>query len=432
MRFGSHPLARVAAGLALLAAVDSSTANAQQSISLPQALALARAANARLPVASLDVSAAAERVREAEAQRWLRLSVRSDVVYTLPGLHYGVSPVDEERLQVAAAQPVYEGGALTARIEGARAQLAGAGARYRVAERDIEYDVRVQYSTCLQLDTLLATERDALGRLRDYLTWLEVRRAAGQGVEADLLRTRLQVDSSQADLASTEQQLASSIFALNDLMGRAPREPLALASPAEPNTPALPPEAPWRASPDIRAARADVDAARADVEATRAERRPRLDVSADAGLWGNGLQPNPPGLDIAERLRNDVGASVTATLAWDFWDAGVHQARLDEARIALDRARATVLLASRQARLEWETAVETEQRLQGIVAVRRRALPVARDAYALTEAQYRGGIGTALDVLTAYRAWIDAADALAAAVLDYRKAEALAIRWSTP
>lgn len=430
----THAAARGVAFAAVLSAVitRASTSRADDTVSLTQALALARAANARMPVASLEVAAAGERVRESEAQRWLRLSVQSDIVYTLPGLHYGVSPVDEERLQLAADQPVYHGGALRAQVERDRAQLAAAGARYRLEMRDVEYDVMVQYSTCLQLDALLQTERDALQRLRDYLTWLEDRRAAGQGVQADLLRTRLQVDSSQADLETAEQQLAADILALNDLMGRSPREPLALAPLAAPAAPVAAADAPWRASPDVRAAQASADAARADVEVTKSERRPRIDVSADAGLWGNGLQPNPPGLSISDRLRNDLGVSVKATFVWDFWDAGIYDARLNQARIALRRARASVVVADRQARLQWETAVDAEQRLYRIVQVRQRAVPVARDAYALVEAQYRGGVGTVLDVLTAYRSWIDAANALASAVLDYRKAEALALRWSSP
>jgi outer membrane protein TolC len=66
------------------------------------------------------------------------------------------------------------------------------------------------------------------------------------------------------------------------------------------------------------------------------------------------------------------------------------------------------------------------------LAERRRAAPLARDAYLSVESLYRGGVGTALEVLDAYTALVTTQQALADAVLGYRLAGAAAERWGTP
>jgi outer membrane protein TolC len=45
---------------------------------------------------------------------------------------------------------------------------------------------------------------------------------------------------------------------------------------------------------------------------------------------------------------------------------------------------------------------------------------------------YSGGAATALQVLDAYAAWINASESYADAILRYRQAEASALRWGTP
>jgi outer membrane protein TolC len=63
------------------------------------------------------------------------------------------------------------------------------------------------------------------------------------------------------------------------------------------------------------------------------------------------------------------------------------------------------------------------------LATRRKALPTARDTYVVAESLYRGGTGTSLDVLDAYRTLLDAEIAAAQATFEVRVAEATLLRW---
>ena len=59
-------------------------------------------------------------------------------------------------------------------------------------------------------------------------------------------------------------------------------------------------------------------------------------------------------------------------------------------------------------------------------------MPEARDAYLQVESRYRGGLASALDVLEAHRAELDAAVLREETIARYRVAEAVLRRWGTP
>src|SRR5260370_4087550 len=109
-------------------------------VTLEAALAEARAANARLPVAAMDVKATEEQARTARGQLLPRLGVLSDLQLASPNFGYssGGSPVGEERLQLVAAESLYSGGALQAGVAGAEAQVRASKAPYRVAEKALD------------------------------------------------------------------------------------------------------------------------------------------------------------------------------------------------------------------------------------------------------------------------------------------------------
>jgi outer membrane protein TolC len=225
-----------AGALALFVAL---CAGAQQPLTLEDALKEARAANARLPLPALDVAAANEKRNEARAARWLRVALDGDFILSPPsGYDPIVTNLGEERIQVVGRQPIYDGGALKAATRRAEADLAGAGARYRQAVRDVELDVRSRFAEILEAEAEAQARRDGIERLRTYRVSLQSRRAAGQGVTADLLKTEVRVASEEANVLEADRRRAEARLALNDLMGRDPTAPLELA----PLPPPSPPE----------------------------------------------------------------------------------------------------------------------------------------------------------------------------------------------
>lgn len=403
-------------------------------LTLDEALKEARLANASLPLAAVAVTVGQARLREARAERWLKLSVLADFRYAPPGATYNpANTVNEERLQVVGVQPLYEGGQLRAAIDAAQANLKSSEARYRIAEKDLDLAVRSGFATLVKIEAEIAFRRSGIAQLEDYLAGVRARERAGQGVLADVLKTEVRLADEQANVVDAERRRDAARIALDDLLGRDPASPVepAAAPPPEPPTSMPATDEPWLRVPELVQAMADYRAAEAGVAAVRAERLPHLELTVDGGLLGEGLL-HPSASALVPRLREDLGASAMISAYWNFFDFGVYRARLDSARLELHGARQSAVVLARTAHFGWAGAVTDLGHLYRELGVRAQAVPIARDAYLQAESLYRGGVGTSLEVLDAWAASIGAQEAYADAVLAYRIALATALRWSTP
>lgn len=431
---------RVISSLLLLA--GAACAAGQAPLTLEDALKEARAANARLPLPALDVAAANEKRNEARAARWLKVALDGDFILAPPsGYDPIVTNLGEERIQVVARQPLYDGGALKAAMQRAEADFAGAGARYRQAVRDVDLEVRSRFAEILEAEAEAQVRREGIERLRTYRVSLQSRRAAGQGVMADLLKTDVRVASEEANVLEAERRRGEARLALNDLMGRDPTAPLELATLPPPSPPEDQTGEPWTNTPELEVAQAAVRSAEADIATAAAETKPHLFLTADFGLWGSdtwhAIPPDvrlayAPDASFGDRLRRDAGYSFSLFFSWPVWDTGGYRARKAEAGIALEQARRRVEIERRASRLQWQQASAALANLYRQIDVLSRAAPDARDSYLEAESRYRGGAATALEVLDAYSASVDGAVRLAQAVGQFRVASAVQIRWGGP
>jgi outer membrane protein TolC len=397
-------------------------------LTLEEVLRRAHEANLKLPQASLETEAADEKVREARAERWMKVAIDGDFVYAPPG---GYDPVvtnaGEARLQLTAKQPILDGGAHRAAIDRAQAEREAAQARFRVAEKDLDVEVRSRFAEWLEADSEIAVRRNGIERLRRYRTSLESRKASGQGIAADLLKTEVRLASDEADAIDAESRRAEAAAELDALMGLAPDAPLALAPLPLPGAALAPDRASIPAGPEVVEAEALERSAEADVLAARAERRPHLFASADAGWWG----ADTTSWSI-DRWRRDAGYSLGMQVSWLLWDFGASNARVARAKLDARRARLEIASRRREADLQRGKAVATAEALVRQIDVLSRAEPSARDAYLDAESRYRGGAASSLEVIDSYAASVDASVKLAQAVSRLRIAQALERRWETP
>lgn len=403
------------------------TPPSQPSLTLDEAIHEAQGANALLPVAALGVDIARASVRETEASRFPRLSLFGGVNAGGP-LAYTTS---QGQIQVVGSDTLFSGGLRRANLAAARYRLEGAGAGFRIAEKDLDLGVTLLFAEFLRAEDALAFREQGIDRLKSYLTQVQGRRAAGQPAGSDILTTQVRLGAEEAALAEAERALDEARLQLNDLLGREPNAPLILVPlpPPAPPVPSFPsPATPWATAPEVGLAEANTAVAQAGVSATRSERRPQLQVAANVGalpVFGHDAGTGP-------NSGSGFGAAVLFSLSWSFWDAGVFRARFSRAGFQAEQARASEAVVRRQVRLSYQLATALLTRLYEQVETWSRNVPIARDAYLQTQSTYNGGAATALEVLEAYTFWINANEAYADAVLRYRQAEALSRRWGTP
>jgi len=393
-------------------------------LTLDEALREARNANAHLPVAAIGVDIARASVREARASRAPTIALTSGINTGGP-LTYTTS---QGAAQVVGAATLLDGGLRRANISAANYRLQVAGAGFRAAEKDVDLVVRLWFSEFLRAENEIAFRQQGLERLRSYLSQVQGRRAAGQPVGSDLVTTRVRLGTEEAALTDAKRALDEARLQLHDLMGRVPDAPLTIAPLPPPGPPAIIGGAPWLATPDVRAAEANTAATQAGIAATRSERRPQLQVSANAGalpMFGRDLGTGP-------NSGSGLGGAVLFSLSWPFFDGGVFRARLDRARLEAQQAQDSEIVVKRHVRFSSQLAAAQLTRLYQQVETWNRNIPTARDAYLQTQSMYTGGVATALEVLDAYTSWINANQAYTDAVVRYRQAEANYIRWGTP
>jgi outer membrane protein TolC len=428
---------RTAAASVALAALASAFGflPAEDALSLEQALVEARAANMRLPLPAFEIQVLRARQREAVAERWLKVAVDGDFIYA-PFHSHGYDPAltnfGEAGMKVGARQPIYAGGAIVAGVERADAAVAAGEARYRIAEKDLELDVRSRY---YELDGSLAEQairQTTIDRIRGYLRLLESRKASGQAVAGDVFKAQVRLALEESARLDAEQHAEEARMALNQLLGREPAGALALAPLPAPEPPAGEPSgsSPWERAPEIVQAEAEARTAKAETVLARAERLPHLAFSADAGFWtSDTMHLNG---DFWERFGSNRGYSLAMVLTWSIWDRGALQSRIAAADLGLQQAQRAVEAERHDAYSKWAQARAAERRLYDQILLLTRVVPEARDSYLEAESRYRGGAGTALEVLDSYAVATEASVKLNDVTARYRVAQAAAARWSMP
>jgi len=410
------------------------SALAQDVVTLEQALTEARAANLRLPLPAFEVQVLRARQREAVAEKWLKVAVEGGFIYA-PFYSHGYDPaltnLGEARMQVTAHQPIYAGGSILAGIEKADAEAAAGQARYRIAEKDLELDVRSRFYELQASVAEQAIRRATLDRIRSYLTLLESRQTSGQAVAGDVFKTKVRYALEESARQDAEEHADEARIALNQLLGRAPAGTLALAPLEPPPAPASDAaEAPWESAPEIEQARAEQRSAQAETVIARSEKLPHLSFNADMGLWtSNTMHLNA---DFWDRLWSNRGYSLAMVLSWSIWDRGALDSRIRAADLGLQQAQRAVEAERHDAYTKYAQARIAERRLYEQIVLLSGVVPNARDSYLEAESRYRGGAGSTLEVLDAYAAATEAEVKLNDVTARYRVAQAVAARWSAP
>jgi len=233
-----------------------------------------------------------------------------------------------------------------------RLQVANARAGEQVAQADLaaarlaaQGELAVNYFGLREADVLHALQAQTLAGYRRSLQITRNRYEAGVVARTDVLQAESQLANSEAELLMLERQRANFEHAVAVLVGKAPAN---FSIPADPKwsvkVPAIPPEVPsalLQRRPDIAAAERLVAQANARIGIERAGFFPSINLSGSIGLAATSIGD----LFSASSLVWAVGSSVAQML----FDAGATQARVDQARAALDEAaaryRQTVLSA---------------------------------------------------------------------------------------
>lgn len=289
------------------------------------------------------------------------------------------------------------------------------------------------YFAILALRERIAIANEDITAINGILQTVKLKVHAGTASHLDLAQEQAQIESVQGELPVLEEQELEEQIALAVLLGEPPEGFAVQAQSATairlPEVAAGLPSQLLLRRPDVAAAEANLAAAHANLQAARAAFLPQFTLSGSAGFSSaatNALLHGPSFLW-------DAGAQLVQTI----FDGGKLIGQKDLAYATQEELVAGYQAAVLNAYADVESALgqvgnyaREEQHL-------RREVDAAREAFQISELQYRQGVADLINVLQAQQTLFGARDALAQARLARLEAtvhlfEALGGGWQEP
>ncbi len=284
-----------------------------------------------------------------------------------------------------------------AKVRSARAVAEAAELSRRWAALSIAANAADQYFEVLALRQRLAIARENIGAIDGLLDVVTLRVKTGTASHLDLAREQAQLEAVEAQLPDLETAERTAQIRLAVLLGRAPEgfavgeqsfDALAI--------PAVAPDVPsalLQRRPDLLMAEAQIAAAHGQVDAARSAFLPDISLTAQGG----GISAALGDLLKGANAGYEVGAGLAQTL----FDGGSLSAQKRQATAVQSEAIATYQGAVLNALADVETALVTVAHTREAQDHLDREVAAAREAFEITQLQYRNGATDLLNVLQA-------------------------------
>lgn len=386
-------------------ALGSAWASTASAETLAGAMASAWERNAGIRSAAAQLSAVAESIPQAEAERWPSLTasfgVGRKVDQERSFVYFGLPPADSisnyvTRLwSVNAEYSLYRGGATEAGVDKARAGTAAQRAALADSLQALMLNVAIAYADVILAQDNVRAAKEALEGLLTQQQAVDRAFRRQDATRTDVDQTIERVEAGRAELAQAEGQLANASIAFRRWVGQTPGE----LAPLPPTTD-LPPsraEAIREAvevNPLIRRAQYEVEAARADITIARSQTLPKLRLVAGLSNEFDFL-----GASSGTKRKYSIGLQFVMPL----YQGGAPAARLGASR-DVERQRQAQLEQARNL-VAQDVATAWDSRGVAIAELKARDTQVRANSVALEGLRREQGLGlrTVLDVLNGRR-----------------------------
>lgn len=315
-----------------------------------------------------------------------------------PGLNFPFPPpsnqtVDYYQGEITITEPVWDFGRTQAAVQGAQAAIRGAGAGVLASLSGVAFQVRTAYYAALAADESLQAARETEHDALVHLAAAQARLAAGTVSPLDVAQAEVSEGNAQIALVQAQSGQALAIAQLATAMGVTAHPPWALVEPSELSQPVPGVEEAVRVAAAHRPERRELMAALEASEQQLAQARSAwFPIIAAQGQLSDG------GLALDNLVWNWF---LGGTISIPFLSGGADYHRLEEARAAVDSARADL------AALDLQIRLDVTQALLNVAQARARLLPAsrlvaeAREQMRLAEGRYLAGAGSELEVTDA-------------------------------
>lgn len=362
-----------------------------------------------------DLAIAASRVLQAEAQATVQRAALFPQIGAQAGhLNGGCSgqscqtfaSTKSFNLDFSASYQLDFWGLARDNLRAADEQLKSARFAQQSVALSVAAGVADQYFSVLAIRSRIAIANENMAAIDGILDIIKLRVKAGSTSHLDLAREEAQAEAVDAQLPGLETSEKEALFALAVILGRPPEgfdiKGRDLDSIKPPVVGAGLPSDLLLRRPDVAAAEADLAAAHANVDAARAAFLPQISLTGSGGFLSAAIGMLLQG--------SNFGYSYGAGLLQTIFDGGKLIGQKDLAEATQKEFVARYQKAALNAYSDVETAlteVANSARAQDHLA---REVTAAREAFRISQLQYRQGAADLLTVLQAQQTLFSAED----------------------
>lgn len=332
---------------------------------------------------------------------------------------------------VTALQPVYMGGKIVAGNQLAKVGVEAAQLQTQITERDLLEQVEESYWLVVGLTEKQQTLQAVTVLLDTIHRTVQVAVNAGLSLQTDLLKVELRQSEIHRTQIQLDNGLALAKRALWQAISPTTKSPTSPTPPKEglPDYNSLqvepigadsaqqapPQKEGYGEVPESSLLSLQVRAAELQRRMHIADALPQVAVGAHYGY--SNMQANFLRNGLGNKTGNGaVFVSVSVPLT-DWWKTG-HKIREDN--IAVEQARLEEQHTNELLGLRTQQAYDKTVEAYSLVSENRHALDIARENYRLSGVNYRAGMGTITDLLTAQTTLLQAENNLTDAIISYR------------
>lgn len=404
---------------------------ANQPITLAQALEIARQNNRDLQVSLLELRRTQEALREAQAALFPTLGISADITRgqsasgqlqdeltsRAGGRSNNGDPSTNFNGQAQLSYNLYTSGRRQAAIKEAEEQVRFNELAVETRSEEIRLNVTTEYYDLQQADEQVRIAQSAVENAQASLRDAQALERAGVGTRFDVLRSQVNLANSQQDLtnALSQQQIARRRVAtrlslpqsinisaadpvqLSGLWNQSLEQSIVLA---------------YQNRPELQQQLAQRNISEQQRRQALANLGPQVSLVANYNLLDQ--------FDDSVSLTDGYSVGVQATL--NLFDGGAARARAAQAKTNIAIAETNFAEQRNQIRFQVEQAYSTQRSNLENVQTSNTALEQAREALRLARLRFQAGVGTQTDVINSENDLTRAEGNRVTAILDYNRA----------
>ena len=377
-------------------------------ITLQEALDRAKASNVEYRTAQTEFGLAREDRVQARAALLPEVGYTTGAIYTEPngqppGRFISANSVHEYISQGVAREALSFTN--VADFRRARAAEALARAKAEVATRGLIVTVIQDYYGVVVAQRKAANAKQASDEAQSFLSLSQKLEQGGEVAHSDVIKAQLQANDRTRDLQESTLAQEKARLALAVLVFPNPAQEYTVVDDLR-FAPPLPQIAEVQQmaaqnNPELKAALAAASVANHEVFSALGGHLPSLSINYFYGI-------DAPNYAVRSDGIRNLGYQVAATLDLPIWNWGATQSKVKQARLRQQQAQVELTAAQRQAIANLRSFYSEAEIARAQLDLLRQSTDLAAESMRLTTLRYQGGEATALEVVDAQNALIQA------------------------